>query len=157
VGQIRAKSECQVHSYLNDPKSTAEYFRDGWFYPGDLGALDEQNGLFLHGRVSEVINMGGTKVAPSTIEEALVGIPGVAELAVFSIGTVDAGEHPGVAVVASGEVSDEDLHGRYRKAFPGLPPLTVHRVEKIPRNEMGKVLRAELTATYGRGPNDLLH
>jgi acyl-coenzyme A synthetase/AMP-(fatty) acid ligase len=63
-----------------------------------------------------------------------------------------------VAVVGSSDLSDEDLRSRFRKAFPLVRPLTVHRVESIPRNEMGKVLRSELRATYGqRGAHELLH
>ena len=66
------------------PPPTKSAFRDGWFRTGDLGYLDRDGYLFIVGRIKDVINRGGQKVAPAEVEEALLSHPDVVEAAAFS-------------------------------------------------------------------------
>ena len=59
AGRIRVKTECMVDGDLDDPEATARMFRDGWFYPGDLGVLDGPRRLHVLGRGDEPPNIGG--------------------------------------------------------------------------------------------------
>lgn len=146
TGEIRIRAEGQADGYADDPQATAASFRDGWFYPGDVGSLGDHGDLRLAGRVSELMNFGGAKRAPEVLEEVFRAAPGISDLAVFAFMTAQ-GERPAVAVVAAPGFSKEDLVRRHAEAFPNLPPLTVFEVDAIPRNDMGKVMRAELAAT----------
>lgn len=146
AGEIRIRSNSMIDGYAEDPESTKEAFRDGWFYPGDTGVLDPQGGLSIVGRSSELMNFGGVKMAPERLERALTGCPGVADLAIFSLRHQD-GERPWAAVVAHEGFAEADLHKQFRKSFPDLPPMSIARVDKLPRNDMGKVLRGQLAAS----------
>ena len=83
-GEIALRGPTITRGYDNDAAATASAFRDGWFRTGDLGYLDAEGYLFIVGRIKEVINRGGQKVAPAEVEEALLSHPDVVEAAVFS-------------------------------------------------------------------------
>ena len=76
-GQIRIKNKYMADGYLNEPKKTQHHFRSGWFYPGDLGYFTNDKLLRVTGRLGEIINVGGQKVALSDIEAFFEGIAGV--------------------------------------------------------------------------------
>jgi acyl-coenzyme A synthetase/AMP-(fatty) acid ligase len=142
-GTLRMQSPGMPTGYVDDAETTSIAFRDGWFYPGDTAKLDASGGVHIIGRVTEIANLGGLKIAPNIIDDALIGCPGVADLAAFSI--------PGsktdrlwLAVVAADGFDQAELYRRYGEAFPKHPPPTVVRIDKIPRNEMGKAMRARL-------------
>ena len=81
------------------PPRTASAFRDGWFRTGDLGYLDADGYLFIVGRIKEIINRGGQKVAPAEVEQALLSHPDVVEAAAFSCPHRRLGEDVAAAVV----------------------------------------------------------
>ena len=66
------------------PEATARAFRDGWFYPGDTGSLRADGMLIIHGREASVLNIGGDKIRPELVEEALTSFPGVEQAAAFT-------------------------------------------------------------------------
>lgn len=146
-GQVRVRAEGMIGGYQDGGDADAS-FRDGWFYPGDAGMLDQGGGLTIVGRTREVMNFGGVKLAPDTVEHALHDCPGVLEFAAFSL-AADGQEVPWVAVVAGEDFDTEALTARFAAAFPGLPALSIARVDQLPRNGMGKVLRGELAAMVG--------
>lgn len=146
-GEVRIRAEGMIDRYEDGGGADAN-FRKGWFYPGDAGILDESGGLTIVGRTREVMNFGGVKLAPEAVEHALHGCPGVVELAAFSL-AAEGRQLPWVAVVAGEDFRNEALAGRFASSFPGLPALSIARLEKLPRNEMGKVLRGPLAAMVG--------
>lgn len=90
-GRIRVRAPGMAQGYLDSPAATAAHFRDGWFYPGDLGTLAAPLQLRVTGRDSEVLNLGGIKVSPEQIEERLC-LPGIPahELAVCALPETEA-------------------------------------------------------------------
>ena len=146
-GEVRIRAEGMIRRYEDDAGADAN-FRKGWFYPGDAGILDETGGLVIVGRTREVMNFGGVKLAPEAVEHALHDCPGVIEFAAFSL-VAGGRQLPWVAVVAGDDFSNEAMAGRFGAAFPGLPALSIARLEKLPRNAMGKVLRGQLAAMVG--------
>src|SRR6185436_651585 len=82
-GILRYRSPHFVREYYDDPEASARAFRGGWFYPGDIGTVAGRL-LTLHSRVDDVINLGGLKVNPNSVEAVLVQHPGVAEAGVFA-------------------------------------------------------------------------
>ncbi len=145
TGEVRMRAEGLIDSYLEDVDASDQPLRDGWFYPGDAGSLGADGALYILGRTRELMNLGGAKVAPHLVEEALAGLAGVVDLAVFALAGAN-GDKPAIAVVPSAAFDDQRLLDRYKKAFPQYATPTIHRVDAIPRNEMGKVMRARLSS-----------
>mgnify|MGYP005846270985 CR=1 FL=1 len=72
IGEITVRGFSLLTGYYKDPVKTAEALRDGWFHTGDLGALDAEGSLMFHGRLKDMLKVGGENVAAQEIE-ALVG------------------------------------------------------------------------------------
>ncbi|CAG0948873.1 fatty-acyl-CoA synthase [Burkholderiales bacterium] len=144
-GLLRMRSPGMGHAYVDDPAATARHFRDGWFVPGDIGAVDGDGMLSIQGRNDDLINLGGSKFAPEAIEELLLGVPGVFDAAAFPIHHANGNTGVGAAIVASEDVGVPALEAPFHHSH--LPkPYVVIRVDRLPRTESGKVIRRELTA-----------
>ena len=128
--------------YFKNPEATAKCFKDGWFYPGDRGRLNKNGLLFLTGRQSEIINHGGVKIDPVTIDEHLLAYPGIEDAAAFGFMGKSGFEQVATALVAKEDFDIPALHSGLVKKF-GAPVCFV-RVKQIPRNQMGKVVRGQL-------------
>jgi acyl-CoA synthetase (AMP-forming)/AMP-acid ligase II len=143
-GIVRIRSERNASGYLDDAQASLITFRDGWVYPGDRGVLEPDGLLRIVGRVDDVINLGGTKVNPEAIEEAMMALGGAREVAVFS-----ASADGGVPVVCAAIVAKRPLHAdRYhalcRERLGTQAPALIMHLRALPRNANGKVLRHEL-------------
>lgn len=131
-----------------DPAFLDRLTEEGWFRTGDLGWFDEDGFLWLDGRVSDMINRGGLKVFPGTVEDVLVAAAGVREAAVVGIPDDRLGEVPWAFVVRlSDGVREDDLIAWCRERLtPYRVPVRVVFVDQLPRNEVGKVVKRELAA-----------
>ena len=131
-----------------DPAFLDRLTDDGWFHTGDLGWLDEDGFLWLDGRVSDMINRGGLKVFPGTVEDVLLAAEGVREAAVVGIPNERLGEVPWAFVVRKNDdVTEDDLIAWCRERLtPYRVPVRVVFVEQLPRNDTGKVVKRELVA-----------
>lgn len=144
VGNLRFRCEDMATEYLNDPEASALYFRDGWFYPGDIGAISPMRALSLSGRNSEQINAGGLKIAPDVVESVVASYPGIKECAAFGMPDALGLEKVWAAIVASGELDIEALDAYCRNKLTTRAPTRFLTVAELPRNDMGKVLRRAL-------------
>ena len=84
-GIIRVRSASLCNGYYNEPEASAAAFRDGWYYSGDLGFLDDDGYLYISGREKNFIKTGGINVAPAEIEDILLSFDEVADAAVFGV------------------------------------------------------------------------
>ncbi len=120
---------------------------DGFTRTGDLARVDADGFVWLEGRLGDVINRGGNKVFPDHVEDALRAVAGVADVAVVAQADDRLGEVPVAFVVTDGPVDDEELDAACRSRLaPYKVPVAFHRVDSIPRSEVGKTLRRELRA-----------
>lgn len=142
-GILRMRGECIVTSYL-DPASSAEIFRGGWFYPGDIGALTSDGILIIKGRQGDFINAGGIKVNASVIEDVLMAVPHVTDAAAFGVPDRMGVTQIWAAVVARQPVPGSVLNAVCRDKLAGHAPKFVVQLKALPRNANGKVLRDEL-------------
>lgn len=120
----------------------------GWFETGDLGRWDEHGNLFVCGRADSMIVSGGENVYPSELEDALIAHPAVKDVAVVAVEDADFGRRLVAAVVGAvgeGELLDW-LRGRLERH---KLPRSVHVLEAIPRNALGKVDRVALLHLLG--------
>jgi acyl-CoA synthetase (AMP-forming)/AMP-acid ligase II len=126
---------------------------DGWFRTGDLGWVDDDGFVWLEGRASDQINRGGMKVLPAEVEEVLRAAPGVRDVAVIGEPDDRLGEVPVAFVVVddgaatTDEVDDDALEAHCRAHLsPWKIPVRFVRVDALPRNEVGKVVKHQLIA-----------
>lgn len=119
---------------------------DGWFHTGDLGWFDDDGFLWLDGRVSDMINRGGLKVFPGTVEDVLVAADGVREAAVVGVPDERLGEVPWAFVVRADESVSEDGLVQWCRGqlTPYRVPTRIVFVDQLPRNDVGKVVKREL-------------
>jgi long-chain acyl-CoA synthetase len=129
-----------------DPAFLDRLTDDGWFHTGDLGWFDDDGFLWLDGRVSDMINRGGLKVFPGTVEDVLVAADGVREAAVVGVPDERLGEVPWAFVVRIDDsVSEGGLVAWCRERLtPYRVPARIVFVDELPRNDVGKVVKRDL-------------
>jgi fatty-acyl-CoA synthase/long-chain acyl-CoA synthetase len=144
-GLLRIRSEFAVDHYLGDPSASERVFRDGWFQPGDLATLDADGLLVITGRDKNVLIIGGDKVSPEKVEAVVAAFAGIAEAAVTTLPNV-VGNHEIVAVVVGNGEIDVEALGRHCTARlpPQFVPAHFAVIDSLPRNDMGKIDRAQL-------------
>jgi acyl-CoA synthetase (AMP-forming)/AMP-acid ligase II len=152
TGELLARTPSTAGG-LVDPSFHDRLLEDGWFRTGDLGRVDEDGFVWIEGRVSDMINRGGTKVFPAEVEDAILLRPDVREVAVVGVPDDRLGEVPVAFVVpASSPIPAEELAAWCRAQLtPYKVPVRFVTVEELPRNDTGKVLKQHLrdTATSG--------
>jgi acyl-coenzyme A synthetase/AMP-(fatty) acid ligase len=150
-GALRLRTPVLTDGYLGNPEATARAFRDGWFYPGDMGSVDKAGYLTLTGRVDELLNLGGNKVDPFIIEAALEAQPGVEESVVVAVQSSEGTAMLIALVVMSGLFDEAALKKAcLERVGPKYVPRRIRRTESIPRNEGGKIMRKEIAARIAR-------
>jgi oxalate---CoA ligase len=149
AGEVVIRGPNVMDGYEANPSANAEAFTDGWFRTGDEGTLDEAGYLTLRGRIKELINRGGEKIAPREIDEVLLRHPAVAEAVTFGQPHPSWGEEVVAAVVLSGEVEERELTDFCREHLADFKvPRRLYFVEQIPRTATGKVQRRHVAATF---------
>jgi len=150
-GEIALRGPTITRGYDNDAAATRDAFRGGWFRTGDLGYLDDEGYLFLVGRIKDVIDRGGQKVAPGEVEDALLSHPDVVDAAVFAVPHVRLGADVAAAVVlgpnAAAGAPEIKAFLRTRLASFKVPGL-IRMVPQIPKGAGGKVRRNELAGAF---------
>ena len=144
TAEIQVRGPSVISGYLDSPAADAEaYTADGWFRTGDLGELDQAGYLRISGRAKEIIITGGYNVYPREVEEVLRGHPAVDDAAVVGVPSTQWGETVVAFIVGeAGPVELEQWCAQRLVAYKR--PREWRRVETIPRNALGKVLRHEL-------------
>ncbi len=155
TGEIVIRGPGVTAGYENNPQANAAAFVDGWFRTGDQGVLDGDRRLSITGRLKEIINRGGEKIAPREVDEVLLDHLAVAQAVTFALPHASLGEDVGAAVVlhAGEAVSERELR---RFAGSRLADFKVPRkivfVDEIPKGATGKLQRIGLAARLGLDP-----
>ena len=145
TGEVVIRGLNVTSGYEGDASANAKAFVDGWFRTGDQGRFDGDGYLFLTGRLKEIINRGGEKIAPREVDEVLLRHPAVAQVVTFAVPHPTLGEDVAAAVVRreGAEASDRELR---EFAAPFLAPF------KIPQQLMlsrGRFPKARLASCSG--------
>jgi len=148
IGEVVARGSNVMRGY----EGNAAAFADGWFRTGDQGYLDADGYLFLTGRLKELINRGGEKIAPREIDEVLLDHPAVAQAVAFAVAHATLGEEVAAAVVVRDGAVVTEMELR-RFAADRLAPFKVPRrvlvVDEIPKGPTGKLQRIGLAEKFG--------
>jgi acyl-CoA synthetase (AMP-forming)/AMP-acid ligase II len=147
-GELLVRGFNVMQGYYDDPEATAAVIEpDGWLHTGDIGAMSERGDLRITDRKKDIFICGGFNVSPAEVENRLLTVDGVAQVAVVGMPDERLGE-VGVAfvVAASGVTLDaEDLIAWARTHMANYKtPRRVHIVDALPTNASGKVLKGEL-------------
>jgi long-chain acyl-CoA synthetase len=155
IGEIWIRGVQVMVGYWNNPSETERAITpDGWFRSGDAGYLDADGYLFLHDRVKDMIVSGGENVYPAEVENAVMGCPGVADVAVIGVPDERWGEAVKAIVVkqADADVTSEQVIAWTRERIAGFKvPKTVDFIAELPRNPSGKILKKDLRAPFWEG------
>lgn len=149
-GRLRIKAEGMPESYYNDEARTRQYFRSGWFYPGDRGRLDAEGLLFLEGRDDDLLNIGGLKINPHDVETILVQHPAVKDAVAFRLEVGNGRQVLAAAIIPERPLSAKQLTSYCATNLGPLAPRRFFQLREFPRNSNGKVLRKQLTAQIHR-------
>jgi fatty-acyl-CoA synthase len=120
---------------------------DGLMATGDVGYLDEENRLFVSGRDDEMIVSGGENVFPREVEDTIVGMSGVDEVAVIGVEDEKFGQALKAFVVKGNgaSVSEDEVRKHVKSNLANFKvPKQVEFLDELPRNATGKVLKKEL-------------
>jgi 2-furoate---CoA ligase len=147
-GQIISEmtSEEAFAGYWHRPEADSEAIRQGWYYSGDVGRLDDDGDLWVIGRMDDMINSGGENIHPVEVEDVLMGHPKVAEAAVIGAPDERLGARVVAFVVGDG-VEDAELDRWCRESQELASfkrPREYHFVDSLPRSSSGKLLRRHL-------------
>lgn len=145
IGMIRYRGGAVADGYYRNPEESKTAFRDGWYYPGDLGKLDAKGFLYITGRAKDMIIRGGVNIYPAEIEQTLAVHPAVAEAAVVGWPSHGRGEEVAAFVVCRRKVGEAELILHCRGALaPYKIPKRIFVVDELPKSGLGKVLKADL-------------
>ena len=146
-GEIVLKGPTVMKGYWNLPEETAKTIKDGWFYTGDIGYMDKDGYFYITARKKDIIIRGGENVSPVEVEEIILQHPAVAEAGVVGIPDAVYGEEIKAFVVIKPDklVNEEELIAFCKDRLPTFKlPKKVQFTKSLPKNLLGKVLRAEL-------------
>ena len=147
VGRIRQQSPTVPDGFYRNPEETAKHFKDGWYYPGDLGRLDEDGFLYLVGRSKEMIIRGGVNIYPGEIEEPLLSLPQIHDCAAVAWKSPLMGEDIALFVVKASPITEAEVLDACRDILSAYKvPKQVFFIDELPKNAHGKVTRAALVS-----------
>lgn len=158
TGEVCVRGPTVMSGYLGRPGASAEALRGGWLHTGDIGRFDARGRLTLLDRIKDVIISGGMNVYAREVEEVLAAHPAVAEVAVIGRAHPEWGEEVVALIVAEPGGATPDL-------LQDLDTLCLGRLarfkrprhyeirESLPRNAVGKVLKAALRSEIRAGSN----
>ena len=150
TGEIQVRSPSNIREYWRRPEANAKEFRDGWLLTGDIGYIDPDGYLYLADRAKDMIIRGGENIYPVEIENQLLELPAVKEVAVLGLPHERLGEEVTAVVhLHPGQALDEAQlldFARSRLAAYKVPSRVFFIEQPLPRNATNKVLKRELKA-----------
>jgi acyl-CoA synthetase (AMP-forming)/AMP-acid ligase II len=142
TGIVRTRTDHMAQEYVT-PLAGKSPFRDGWFYPGDEGIMFEDGLLAITGRLSEIINLSGWKVATPDLEARLSTIPAVRDVCAIML-KLARGDVLALATVCDDGVNAKAMWRQFRSKIPQSVPVIFVRMRELPRNAMGKFARPQI-------------
>jgi len=147
VGEIVAEGDNIMKGYWGDPEETARVLRDDGLHTGDMAWMDEAGYLYIVGRKSQMIKSGGHRISPKEIEETILEIPEVHEVAVVGVEDEILGESITAFVVPKGPCVIESQivqkHCMERLSIYQVPRKVIF-LDELPKTATGKVKKHEL-------------
>ncbi len=148
VGEITATGHNIARGYWGAPDESADSFRDGVLYTGDLATVDEDGFMYIVDRARDVLKCGGERVSARQLEEQMMKFEELLEAAVIGMADDVLGESVKAFVVPRHSIYHglEDRVRHFCKSHmpPQLVPKEIVVLSELPRNDAGKVLKTRL-------------
>ena len=147
VGELIAKGENISPGYFEMPEQTAEAFKDGWLYTGDMALMDDAGYVFIVERKKDLIIRGGFNVYPKDVEEVIYRHPAVQECAVVGLPDELMGEEVCAYIVptAGAEVDADAIIAHCQAELAKYKtPKFVEFIDAMPKTTIGKIQKKEL-------------
>jgi long-chain acyl-CoA synthetase len=143
IGEVTVTSAAASSGYAGADEASRLAFRDGRYFTGDLGRLDEDGLLHLEGRKKMLIQVGGFKVDPVEVQDVIIDHPAVSEVIVVGVSEETEGEEMVKAVVVpSQNCQEEELISFCRERLANFKvPRAIEFRDEIPKSSLGKILR----------------
>ena len=154
VGEIVFRGPQMMTGYWNDAEKTAETMRNGWLHSGDMATLDAEGYLTIVDRKKDLIISGGANISSREVEEVLSWHPAVREAGVIGRPDEEWGElpHGFVSLHAGKSASSDELVAFCRERLSHYKcPRAVDILEDLPKNGLGKILKADLRSRFWSG------
>jgi acyl-CoA synthetase (AMP-forming)/AMP-acid ligase II len=150
TGEVVIRGPNVIDGYENNPQANASAFTAGWFRTGDQGCFDADGYLTITGRLKELINRGGEKIAPLEIDDVLLRHPAVAEALAFAAPHATLGEEVHAAVVLKAPATERELREHCAAFLAEFKvPRAIHILTELPRGATGKLQRITMAQTLG--------
>ena len=148
VGEICIKGPTIMKGYWNKPEDTAEILKDGWFYTGDIGLLDDLGFLVILDRAKDIVIRGGENIGCAEVEYAITEHPLVSEVSVYGVPDERLGEVPVATVMLkpAAKLQDDELKSFLKEKIAAfkIPEQFYFQYEQLPRIASGKIAKKEL-------------
>ena len=151
-GEIAIRGANVTAGYVNNPEANANAFHGDWFRTGDQGVMDADGYVRITGRLKEIINRGGEKVAPLEVDEALLAHDAVQQACTFAMPHAKLGEEVAAAIVVAdgAAVTEAELKAFVARRLADFKaPRRFAFVDEIPKGPTGKIQRIGLAKTLG--------
>jgi long-chain acyl-CoA synthetase len=146
VGELWVRSDVAV---VSQPEAGDGASSAGWFRTGDMVSADAEGYLFPAGRLSDTINRGGEKFAPSEVEEVVRAHPAVRDVAAVGVVDAEMGHRVGVAVVLGDSLELDELRAFCKGRIASFKqPERLLVVDELPITDFGKVDRKDLRKRF---------
>ena len=153
-GEIVARGSNITSGYWKDPEGSAQVLRNGLYFTGDLGKVDDDGFLFVTGRAKNILKVKGFRVSPKEIEEHIAQYDGIADSAVIGVTDEILGEAP-VAYLEKTDGKEVEIDGLKKFLQGSLPsykvPVEYIFIESLPKSAAGKVDKKALKEHYEGG------
>ena len=142
-GEVLIRGPSVASRVWDQPEVARKIFEGPWWHSGDMGMIDEDNFLYLHGRIDDMIISGGINILPSSVEETILSHPAVSECVVIGVPDEKWGQRVIAYAVLNGEVTEEEIatHVDASDLSGYKKPREYHFVPDLPRGNTGKVSR----------------
>lgn len=147
TGELVARGANIMQGYWNDEAETRRVLRNGLYFTGDLGVMDEEGFLYVVGRSKDMIKVGANRISAKEIEEKLVEFEPILEIAVVGIPDEILGEAIKAFIVPKDgvELTKEAVIQFARSVLPSYKiPREIEFVKKLPKNKSGKIIKHKL-------------
>ncbi len=146
-GEIIGRGSNVMMGYWKDPESTSQVLRDGLYHTGDIGRIDDEGFIYIIGRSKEMLKIGGNRVSTKEIEDAILQVEHIIEVAVVGVSDPLLGEVAKAFIVKKDNtVMEEAMIRQFLRS-----KLAAYKIPKyfefcdlLPKNEAGKIMKQKL-------------
>lgn len=156
-GEMVVKGPAVMEGYFNLPAETENVLKNKWYYTGDIARKDDDGYIYFLGRKSGLMKVGGMKVYPLEIVEAVSAHPDVDEVAIISERDPMRGERPKAFIVLheDSELTESEMRAFLRKRLADYKiPRKIEFIKELPKTSGGKIIKGDLEKKYKSPKND---